>query len=39
MKFDLDKMVADAQKRIQQFINRAAAQQKRQMVASWKAKK
>lgn len=33
---DLDKMVADAMKRLQLYINRSAAQHLRQMRAQWK---
>ena len=36
---NIDKMVAEALKRLQAYINRSAAQQKRQMLASWRAKK
>lgn len=35
----IDKMVAEALKRLHEFINRSAAQQKRQMIASWRAKR
>lgn len=35
----IEKMVAAALKRLQEFINRSAGQQKRQMMASWRAKK
>jgi hypothetical protein len=36
---NIDKMVAEALKRINEFINRSAAQQKRQMVAAWRKQK
>jgi hypothetical protein len=34
----IDKMVAEALKRLQAHINRSAGQQKRQMVAAWRKK-
>ncbi len=36
---NIDAMVADALKRLHHFINRSAAQQKRQMLAAWKKRK
>lgn len=32
----IDQMAKDALKRLQEFINRSAAQQKRQMLAAWR---
>lgn len=36
---NIDRMVADALKRLREYINRSAAQQKRQMLASWRKRK
>ena len=35
----IDQMAKDALKRLQAFINRSAAQQKRQMIAAWRKRK
>lgn len=36
---NLDKMVADAIKKLTLFISRSAGQHKRQMLAAWRSKK
>jgi len=36
---NIDRMVEEALKRLQAYINRSAAQQKRQMIASWRKQK
>lgn len=36
---NIDRMVEDALKRLREYINRSAAQQQRQMIASWRKRK